>query len=64
VGCRELDIFKILGFFWEIFGNFLGGIFWKEFFGRKFLGGILCEEFFWGNFLGGILWEEFSENSQ
>ena len=37
--CRELDIFKILGIFWEFFGICLG------FFG-DFLG------IFWGFFLG------------
>ena len=68
--CRELDIFKNLGFlrgnlweiFWDFFGrNFLGGFFWEEFFGRKFLGGIFLggfflEEFFERNSLGGILY--------
>ena len=59
VPCRELDIFKILGFFleivwiffwisWEIFGNFFGGFFLEDFFWRNFFGG----------FLGGIFWEE------
>ena len=33
--------------------NFLGGIFWEEFFGRIFL-----KEFFGRNFSGGIFWEE------
>ena len=39
VRCRELDVFKILeifeklfGNFLDLLGNFLGGIFWKEFF--------------------------------
>jgi hypothetical protein len=62
VRCRELDIFKNLGFFWEIFGNFeeifgrkiLGGIF-----GRNILGGIFWEEFFGRNFLGGIFGRNF-----
>ena len=59
--CRELDIFKILDFFWifrefflDFFLEFFGGIF-----GRIFLGGCFWEEFYWRNFLGGILLEEF-----
>ena len=63
--CRELDIFKILEFFWEIFRNFFGiiwrifleeffgRIFWEEFFGRNFLEGI-----FWEKFLGGFFWDK------
>ena len=49
------DIFKILGNFWEFYGNFLG-IFW-EFFGN-FLA--IVWDFF-GNFLG-IFWEFFGNS--
>ena len=49
--CRELDIFKILGIFEKLFGNFWD-LFWK--FLEDFLGGG-----FGRIFLGGILWEEF-----
>jgi hypothetical protein len=54
VQCRELDTFKILGFFQKFFGNFMyfWGIFWKLF-------GIFFGVFFGRNFLGEILWEEF-----
>ena len=45
-----MDIFKILGIFWKILG---------EFFGRNFLGEILWEEFF-GNSLG-TFWEFFGK---
>ena len=38
--CRELDIFKILGIFWEFFWKF-GGLF-REFFGRSL--GILWQK--------------------
>ena len=59
-----MDIFKILGFFWEIVwiffwilgGNFFG-TFW-EFFWEFFLR-IFFEECFVRNFLGGIFWEDF-----
>ena len=65
--CRELDIFKISGIFWEIdrkffgfFGNFFGGFFWGRtffggFFGRNYLVEINKElkflSRFWGNFV-------------
>jgi hypothetical protein len=45
------------GNFWQ--ENFLGEIFWEDFFGRIFLGEFFWEKFFWGNFLGGIFWEKF-----
>jgi hypothetical protein len=48
VRCRELDIFKILGIFRNIFGIF-GGIFLEDFFGGMFL-----EEFFGRTFLRGL----------
>ena len=62
--CRELDIFKILGIFEELFGNFLD--FWRNlsknflelfggFFGRNVLGEMFLEEFFERKFLGEIL---------
>ena len=53
MGCRELDIFKVLDFFEKLFGifleiflgifpeNFLGG-----FFGKIFSGGFFQEDFF------------------
>ena len=61
--CRELDIFKILGFFsdivWKIFGKFLEVFLevFLEFFCRIFFGGggIVLELFFGRNFLGGFL---------
>ena len=52
---NRLEIFwSFSGFFGEFFWNylgiffedFLGEIFWEDFFGRKFLGGIFWEEFF------------------
>ena len=69
VRCRESDIFKIFGIFWEIvwkffgflgdfFKNYFGGIFWEKFFGRIFLGGffwrIHLEDFFGRIFFGGF----------
>ena len=62
---RELDTFKILEKFWEIFwkcfgflrgifGEFFGRIFWEDFFGE-----IFWEDFLGEFFLGGFFWEEF-----
>ena len=55
--CRELDIFKILGIFWEFFRNVLG-TFWEflNFFGNFW--GIFWE-FLWNSLgiLCGILWK-------
>ena len=58
-----MDIFKILGIFWEIvrkfFGFFgiFGGIFW-EFYGN-FLEDFFCRNAYGGIFLGGFFWEKF-----
>ena len=72
--CRELDTFKIIVIFWNIFGLsleffwnclqlseriFLGVIFWEDFFGEDFFGRI-----FWENFLGGFFGRIFSEGIQ
>ena len=44
----------------EFFGrNFLGEIFWEDFFGRIFLGGIFLGGLFWEDFFRRIFWEEF-----
>ena len=73
VRCMELDIFKILGIFWnsgllvEFFGDFLGGFFLRNYFGgffwRIFLGDIFWEKFFgrffWEDFFRRIFWEKF-----
>ena len=53
------NFLEFLWIFFEFFGNFLGGFFW-----RNYLGEIVWEKFFWEkcfrrNFLGGIFWEEF-----
>ena len=63
---RELDTFKILEIFWEIFWkfweflreffwNFFGGFFWRNLFGgifwERFYGRIFLEEFFGRNYL-------------
>ena len=53
---------KLLGKFLYFFGNFLedflGGIFFKESFGKEFLRGFFGR-IFGRNFLGGFFWEEF-----
>ena len=54
--CRKLDIFKILGIFWEFFRFFLD-FFFKCF--GNFSEGFFLEEFFWSNFLGEIFWKDF-----
>ena len=75
VRCRGLDIFKILGMFWELVWKtfrFFGGIFWKffanlleifceDFFWRKFFGGIFCGEIFCEDFFGRIFGRIFWE---
>ena len=39
---KGIGYFQNLRIFLDISGNFLGGYFWMNFFGRNFLGGILC----------------------
>ena len=79
---RESNIFKIRNFLrncleivWIVWGflgfvlrNFLGRIFFGEFFLEDFFGGFFGKDFlggffrriFWEDFFGGILWEEFN----
>ena len=72
VGCKKLDILKILAIFWwivlklfgffcKLWGNFF--IFFLKFSGnfpKGYFWRIFLAEFFWRNFLGEIFWEEFS----
>ena len=41
------------------FEEFLGDIFWEDFFERMFLGGYFWVDLFERIFLGGFFWEEF-----
>ena len=75
VGCKKLDILKILAIFWwivlklfgffcKLWGNFFIFLFsfwnFQGIFPKDIFGG-----FFWRNFFGGIFWEKFfGRNSQ
>ena len=51
---------KSSGYFWEYFGKFLGGFFWRNFFGGIFRE-IFERNFFGRIFFGGFFWRIFCE---